>query len=797
MRCGADVAEQATPTLSAVSSFRMRRTLGIRLGFQYAIPFLAAILTIVVGYTGLLGALDLRSYDGRLRMRPHTGWPDDLVLIAIDDRTMQAVGRWPWKRERVAALVEETKALGAKTILFDLVPSDPTDAENDRALAAALTGTILPVGFVTTSVDNARAREIVETALVPARVPDAAEYELDGLLLPLPEIAASAGGLGHVIFEADDDKLMRRQAPLLNVRGMDGSLPSIALVSLLRQRGADPRQVRVEGDELLLPNGRRLRLREGEIAIDLAPGGPRPAEIRALDLMVTGGHPVIDRERLRPLLEGKLALIHLDSAIHPDVLATPLAAKTAGGLLQAHVIRTLDFGSSPREIDERLVPPLCVGLALLAARFLSRRTPAIQLGVAAAAVVSAALAAVSCAALFDLFFNFVTPSVYFLITGSLLAVHASRNAERERRRLQALLKASFGAARHPDLDGAGEVPGGEVGTEAPTTPTPGPPPIPGQPAFGDANRRTGPSSTAPDKKTGASALLAAAGTALAQPVEVGHYRVERALGKGGMGAIFLARDRDLDRVVAIKVLEASDKGAYLRFRREALAVARIVHPNVVQIYELGNDAEAPYIVMEYVAGGTVADMLRAQPQGQTPPWIRSTKLIRGLARGLGAAHEKGIVHRDVKPSNLLLTERDGTEAKIADFGIAKLSGTESLTREGSFVGTVGYLSPEQAMGMPVDARSDVYSLGVTWYRMLTGRPAFDGTTAQILRASVQQSVPDPRRLNRGIPEPLSHLLLEMTALDRGARPADCNEVARRMDVILEDLRLTGASNVSS
>ena len=99
------------------------------------------------------------------------------------------------------------------------------------------------------------------------------------------------------------------------------------------------------------------------------------------------------------------------------------------------------------------------------------------------------------------------------------------------------------------------------------------------------------------------------------------------------------------------------------------------------------------------------------------------------------------------------------------------------------------------MGMAVDARSDVYSLGVTWYRMLTGRPAFDGTTAQILRASVQQSVPDPRRINKTLPEPLSHLLLEMTSLERGSRPIDCNEVARRLDVILEDLRLTGASNV--
>src|SRR5687767_5457822 len=133
-----------------------------------------------------------------------------------------------------------------------------------------------------------------------------------------------------------------------------------------------------------------------------------------------------------------------------------------------------------------------------------------------------------------------------------------------------------------------------------------------------------------------------------------------------MGKVYLAEDRDLGRLVALKVLHRGEPDAYRRFRREAMAVASLSHPNVVQIYELGLDASVPYLVMEYVPGGTAAEL------GESPlPWRRVVRLIESVARGLGAAHAVGIVHRDVKPANVLLPERDGDRAKIADFGVAK------------------------------------------------------------------------------------------------------------------------------
>ncbi len=188
--------------------------------------------------------------------------------------------------------------------------------------------------------------------------------------------------------------------------------------------------------------------------------------------------------------------------------------------------------------------------------------------------------------------------------------------------------------------------------------------------------------------------------------------------------------------------------------------------------------------MEFVPGGTLLDRIR-DPDSPLPlPWTHATRLLAGVAEGLGAAHAQGIVHRDVKPSNVLLVDRAGDAAKIADFGIAKLSGSDTLTREGSFVGTVGYLSPEQALGMEVDARTDVYSLGITWYRLLTGRNAFDGTTAQVLRAAVHAEVPDPRSTVPGIPSTVAELLSRMTATERDRRPKDGGDVARAMRSLL-------------
>jgi eukaryotic-like serine/threonine-protein kinase len=207
------------------------------------------------------------------------------------------------------------------------------------------------------------------------------------------------------------------------------------------------------------------------------------------------------------------------------------------------------------------------------------------------------------------------------------------------------------------------------------------------------------------------------------PTDVGgRYRIERRLGAGGMSTVFMATDTVLERAVAVKLLAehlADDEAFVARFRREALAAARLQHPNIVQVFDSGQDPESRrhYIVMEYVDGPSCVDLLRERKRLEVDETVQ---IVRDSCHGLDYAHRAGVVHRDVKPGNLLIAEEMRT-TKLADFGIAKAAEQTRITQVGSVLGTAAYLSPEQARGDEAGPASDTYSLGVCAYQFLTGR----------------------------------------------------------------------------
>jgi len=232
------------------------------------------------------------------------------------------------------------------------------------------------------------------------------------------------------------------------------------------------------------------------------------------------------------------------------------------------------------------------------------------------------------------------------------------------------------------------------------------------------------------------------------------YALDRRIGQGGMAEVFLARDQLLNRPVAIKMLFAefaTDPSFVARFRREAQSAANLNHPNIVGVYDWGKEGGTYYIVMEYVDGRSLSDILRTE--GALHPQ-RAADIAGDVASALGFAHRNGVVHRDVKPGNVLITATG--ETKVADFGIARAiqqGADEHLTQTGSVMGTATYFSPEQAQGKPVDPRSDVYSLGVVLYEMGCGRPPFQADSpVAIAYKHVQESVPSLRKLNPLVPE---------------------------------------------
>jgi eukaryotic-like serine/threonine-protein kinase len=270
-------------------------------------------------------------------------------------------------------------------------------------------------------------------------------------------------------------------------------------------------------------------------------------------------------------------------------------------------------------------------------------------------------------------------------------------------------------------------------------------------------------------------LPAAAGERIA------HFRVLRVLGRGGMGVVYAAEDERLRRVVALKVLRATDAEGREKHRllREARAASAVRHANIASVYDIGEADGAAYIAMEHIEGQTLRERLGAGPLAIG----EAQSIARELAAALGCAHANGLVHRDLKPENVMIA-RDG-RIKVLDFGLAKVSPerqrdkttSEQVTKEGVILGTPSYMSPEQASGAPVDARSDIFSLGVVLYEMVTGGRPFRGATAVATLVSVvHDEAPDASKKNPHVPRRLSRIITRCLKKDPRARYSSCEDL---------------------
>jgi eukaryotic-like serine/threonine-protein kinase len=264
----------------------------------------------------------------------------------------------------------------------------------------------------------------------------------------------------------------------------------------------------------------------------------------------------------------------------------------------------------------------------------------------------------------------------------------------------------------------------------------------------------------------------------------GRYRLDSKLGSGGMSTVYLARDETLERWVAVKVLHreiSDDPDQIERFRREARAVAQLSHPNVVAVIDAGEDGGHPYIVFEYVAGRTLKQ--RIERAGRLPLDEAVAYAIE-IGRGLATAHARKLVHRDVKPQNVLI-DAEG-RAKVTDFGIARSLESDGLTKTGRVLGTTDYVSPEQAMGTEVDSRSDVYSLGVLLYEMLTGEVPFEAETiVGVAMKHVNEPLPDVQLARPEVSSALAAAIERATSKNPDTRYGDMNAFLADLEGALE------------
>jgi len=251
---------------------------------------------------------------------------------------------------------------------------------------------------------------------------------------------------------------------------------------------------------------------------------------------------------------------------------------------------------------------------------------------------------------------------------------------------------------------------------------------------------------------------------------LGRYHILEKLGEGGMATVYKAYDTRLERDIAIKVIR---RGAFppeqlerilMRFEQEARLIAKLSHPNIVKLLDYGVYEGSPYHVLEYIPAGTLKKLLE-QRAGKQMPWREAARLLLPIAQALEYAHEHKIIHRDIKPSNILLTEKG--QPILSDFGIAKpldIEATHTLTGAGVGIGTAAYMSPEQGLGKKIDGRTDVYSLGIVYYELITGRTPFTADTPQaVIDKQIHDPLPRPAQYVTGLPEKVEHLLLKALA----------------------------------
>lgn len=263
-----------------------------------------------------------------------------------------------------------------------------------------------------------------------------------------------------------------------------------------------------------------------------------------------------------------------------------------------------------------------------------------------------------------------------------------------------------------------------------------------------------------------------------QRVVVGKYELKKMVGKGGMGAVFLAQDLTLDREVAIKVLPpdiSQDPQVVKRFQQEARTAAKLDHTNIIPIYRVESEGGLNYFVMKFVSGTSLEDVLEHQKEPLSPDYIQ--RVLWEAARALGHAHQRGIVHRDVKPANIMF-DHDG-KVMLTDFGISKaLQAASGFTGTGMIIGTPHYMAPEQAKGQPVDGRADQYSLGVVGYRMVTGQLPFSGDSVHtILYKHIFEEPPQVKSIRADVPDFLSQAIARSMAKEPAQRYASMEEMA--------------------
>ena len=801
--------------------------------------FLGMALTLVMlvaAAFGLLQSLERQAYDAGVQLSNRTP-SEQVVVIAIDDRSIANLGPWPWSRDLHARLTDllvgaQAKVIG-NTVLFSEVQRDPgyvyitrvleiirrTPVEDVPALpAGAEIAALLGEAESALNTDRrlaesyARAGNVVLPLLFelgeplgrPGRPlpPYVAANRLNevapgvgfappaaGVQVPIESLGQHALAMGHLNSLLDGDGGVRSEA--LVVQYYDQFYPSLALVLAARSLGLGTADIDVT-------LGKEVRLGGLRIATDAA------TRMNTFFYKDRGGRPAFAVDSFYDVLSGKVApgkyagkivLIGATAAGVGRPLPTPLAsaldpvlilAHALSSILQEHFFVTPGWGVWVSFAAIVLVglyltfalPALGAGLGALATLALLLTLIAAYLGLLLGANLSIPLAAATCL----LLLGHLLLTTKQLLASERSTVKSDLDSAESNRLLglafqgQGQLDMAFEKFRKCPLDDGlmenlynlaldYERQRQFNKAEAVFRLMSG-----HNPAFRDIDKRL-----ARAKQMAETAMLGGSSVAGASPLTadgqiempmLGRYQLEKELGKGAMGVVYLGRDPKINRVVAIKTMALAQEfdaeelaDVKQRFFREAETAGRLSHPNIVTMYDAGEEHDLAYIAMEFLKGSDLVP--HCQPSALLPlPTVLS--IVARVADALDYAHRQQVVHRDIKPANIMY-EAAGDQVKVTDFGIARITDT-SRTKTGMVLGTPSFMSPEQLAGQKIDGRSDIYSLGVTLYQLCCGHLPFTGESlAQLMYKIANEPAPDIRSINPALPPEVAAVIAKAMA----------------------------------
>jgi CHASE2 domain-containing sensor protein/tRNA A-37 threonylcarbamoyl transferase component Bud32 len=694
-------------------------------------------------------------YDLSLRIRGSAPVPKGVTIVAIDDRSVAQIGRWPWPRTKIAELINRLSKSGAKIIAFDIVffPSEEERAAgNDRLLGEATreAGNVLYPFYFTLG----KPREEGKKAEIPPQLTNASLLLFDDpkkffefpplsgieVFAPIPEICEGAKALGHINVLPDPDGKVRWDPLMIEYAGQN--YPSFSL-----QIAAAA--MRLTRGDITVRVGQSVQM--GKIKIPTNPqgmmllnyyGGTQTFPYSSCADVLSGKVPA-------GTFKGKIVLVGVTaagvSAGAHDFMATPFSNRFPGVEKNAHEVASILQG---RFISRPSWAPfmefgLVLLIGLLLTFFMPGLRPAWQLVVSLAILLALG-----------------GTMVWAIVEGMRLNIFFPG--------LVVVLQYVLATARPTVAPGRESVP--ETGTTRVSAPA-----------------------RAPAPEAEQTVRLEAGG-----PVQkIGRYEILSELGHGAMGVVFKGRDPIIDRLLAIKTIRfdrfyedqeiESLKG---RFYKEAQAAGKFTHPNIVTIFDVGEVEGLSYMAMEYVEGENLSKYTSAD---HLLPLEEVLTIITEVAEALDFAHQRDIVHRDIKPANLMRTAEG--KVKVMDFGIAKLP-SSTFTQTGSILGTPSYMSPEQIDGRQrVDGRSDLFSLGCVLYELLSSIKAFQGATLPALIHQITQVVPPAvSTQNPRVPKACDEIIRKALAKNPEERYQRGNEMAGALRKVLQEIKKNPPSN---